>query len=303
MLYSSRYSDLTVMRRLLQFLGGFTGLLFAFTSAAAESETTPYNITRDIYYVDETQPDRDLQSLDIYWQSEQDKLPVIIYVHGGGWLFGDKADIHRKPDYFLPRGIAVISMNYRLRWEYRIFDQLEDVTSVIVWVKNNAETYGLDASKIILMGHAAGAHLVSLVGTNHSYLKAVGLSLGDIVSVVAIDTASFDINRLMIELGSFIERRHHQLIFGGDEEVWRQSSPIHHVASGKNIPAFAILYVAQDEETKLQAMGFAKKLSAAEVETIMIPGNEKTAQSINEELGKKGDIYTLALMTFIRAKI
>jgi len=263
----------------------------------------PYNITRDIYYEDEAKHDPDLQSLDIYWQSKQDKLPVIIYVHGGGWAFGDKINIHQKPDYFLSQGIAVVSMNYRLRWDYRIFDQAEDITSVIVWVKNNAETYGLDADKIILMGHAAGAHLVSLVATNHSYLKAAGLSLGDIVSVVAIDTASFDINRLMVELGSFIERRQHQLIFGNDEEVWRQSSPIHHVASGKNIPAFAILYVARDEETKLQAMGFAKKLNDAEIDTIMIPGNEKTAQSINEELGKTGDIYTQALMAFIRAKI
>ena len=50
-------------------------------------------------------------------------------------------------------------------------------------------------------------------------------------------------------------------------------------------------------------MGFAKKLNAAEVEAIMIPGNEKTAQSINKELGDKGDIPTQALMAFIRAKI
>ncbi|MCH8256994.1 MAG: alpha/beta hydrolase, partial [Proteobacteria bacterium] len=219
------------------------------------------------------------------------------------FTFGDKADVHNKPDFFLSQGIAVISMNYRLRWDYRIFDQAEDVASVIVWVKNNAEIYGLDSNNIILMGHAAGAHLVSLVATNQSYLKAAGLSLGDIKIVVAIDTVSFDINRLMIELGSFIERRQHELIFGSDEEIWRQSSPIHHVSSGKSIPSFAILYVAQDEATKLQAMGFAKKLNAAEVEAIMIPGNEKTAQSINKELGDKGDIPTQALMAFIRAKI
>lgn len=291
------------MRRLLQFLGGLTCLLWAYTSTAAEPQTTPYNVTRDIYYADETARDRDSQSLDLYWQSKQHKLPVIIYVHGGGWAFGDKADVHQKPDYFLSQGIAVISMNYRLRWDYRVFDQAEDVTSVIVWVKDNAETYGLDANKIILMGHAAGAHLVSLVATNHSYLKVAGLSLGDIASVVAIDTASFDINRLMVELGSFIERRRIEIIFGRNEEVWRQSSPIHHVTSGKNIPPFAILHVAEDEETKLQAMGFAKRLNDADVEAIMIPGNKKTARSINEDLGTTGDISTQALMAFIRAKI
>ena len=290
-------------RRQLRAFCGLAFLLFASTLAAAETETTPYEITRDIYYGDETVADRNLQSLDVYWQNKQQKLPVIIYVHGGGWAFGDKAEIHRKPDYFLSQGIAVVSMNYRLRWDYRIFDQAEDVASVVVLIKNNAETYGLDAGKIILMGHAAGAHLVSLVATNPNYLKAAGLSLRDITSVVAIDTASFDINRLMIELGSFVERRQHQLIFGNDEEVWKQSSPIHHVSSGKSILSFAIIYVAQDEETKLQAMGFAKKLSTADIEAIMIPGNEKTTQSINEELGKTGDVSTHALMAFIRAKI
>lgn len=290
------------MRQLLRLLGGSACVLFAIASTAAP-DTTPYNITRDIYYGDESGVDRDLQSLDLYWQSKQDKLPVIIYVHDGGWAFGDKADVHQKPDYFLSQGIALVSMNYRLRWDYRIFDQAEDVASVIAWVKDNAATYGLDSNNIILMGHKAGAHLVSLVGTNQAYLKAAGLSLGDIAIVIAIDTVSFDINRLMVELGSFIERRQHQLVFGFDEDVWRQSSPIHHVSSGKNIPSFVILYMAQDEATKLQAAGFAKKLIGAEVEAIMIPGNEKNSQSINQELGESGDISTQALMAFIRAKI
>ena len=89
------------------------------------------------------------------------------------------------------------------------------------------------------------------------------MDLQAIKTVVAIDTASFDINRLMIELGSFVERRQHIFLFGDDEEVWRQSSPAQHVNTGKHISAFAILYAASSE----------------------------------------GDVSTLALMAFIRAKI
>ena len=271
------------------------------TAVAAESVT--YKSTLDVSYVSTSDSDSDLQSLDIYWQDKKQKLPVIVYVHGGGWAFGDKSDVHQKPDYFLSRGIAVVSMNYRLRWDNTVLDQVEDVVKVVLWVQQNAEAYGLDPNSIILMGHAAGAHLVSLAATNQSYLQSAGLDLQAIKAVVAINTASFDINRLMIELGSFVERRQHRLVFGDDEEVWRQSSPAHHVKTGKHIPAFAILYAASSEGIKLQAMGFAKKLSSADVETILIPGDDKTSESIDEELGSEGDVSTLALMAFIRAKI
>ncbi len=301
--YPSFHSELIMIRRQLRTIRRLACLLSIAAFASAEQEAPPFEITRDIYYGDETVADRNLQSLDVYWQNKQQKLPVVVYVHGGGWAFGDNAEVHEKPGYFLSKGIAFVSMNYRLRWDHRIFDQAEDIASVVAWIKSNAEAYSLDADKIILMGHAAGAHLVSLVATNQSYLKVAGLALGDITSVVAIDTASFDINRLMIDLGSFVERRQHQLIFESEEEVWKQSLPIHHVSSDKNIPSVAIIYAAQQEETKLQAMGFAKKLNAADVEAIMIPGNEKTAQSVNEELGKTGDVSTHALMAFLLAKI
>jgi len=271
--------------------------------AANTAGSDSYRTTLNVPYTADSVSENDLQSLDIYWRDKKQKMPVIIYVHGGGWAFGDKSDVHEKPEYFLSQGIAFVSMNYRLRWDSTVFDQVQDVVNVVSWVKQNASTYGLDENAIILMGHAAGAHLVSLAATNPSYLRTAGLDLNVINAIVAIDTASFDINRLMVELGSFVERRQHRLIFGDDEEVWRQFSPIHHVQKGKNIPAFAIIYVETSEETKLQAMGFAKRLGAAGVDTLVIPGNDKTSQSIDEELGSEGDVSTQALMAFIRAKI
>ncbi len=295
------------MRRIIYLAGGLVILLlcnvhsYAAGDASGE-EPAPFKTTTNIYYGDVNDHDKDLQSLDIYWQSEKRKLPVVIFIHGGGWAFGDKKDVGLKPAYFLSQGIVFVSMNYRLRWDYQIFDQAEDIVTVVKWVRDNAETYGMDGSKIILMGHAAGAHLASLVGTNGNYMKLVGLSLGDLAGVVAIDTSSFDINRLMNELGSFIERRQHGLIFGKDEDVWRQSSPIFHVKKENNIPGFAILYGADDEQAKRQAASFAKKLNDADIDTIMIPGNVGAGHEINNRIGSPNDISTGALMAFIRAK-
>ncbi|MCB1644583.1 MAG: alpha/beta hydrolase [Pseudomonadales bacterium] len=269
----------------------------------ALSEDAPYRKMENIRYAESPGTDPDLQSLDVYYHTPKHKSPVIIYIHGGGWAFGDKADVYHKPDFFLKQGIAFISMNYRLRWDYQLIDQAEDVVSVIDWARTNADKYGFDPEKLILMGHGAGAHLAALVATDPSYLSFRQLYPGDISAVVAIDTLSFDIPRVMHELGNFLERRQHELIFGKDESAWLAASPIHHVAVGKALPGFALLYVADNEATMLQARAFAKKLSSASADAIMIPGNDKTTDSIDMDLGKEDDNTSRALMTFLKAKI
>ncbi|MDG1442930.1 MAG: alpha/beta hydrolase, partial [Pseudomonadales bacterium] len=150
--------------------------LFGSAQASADSA---YKVTRDIVYGDPKAFFSELESLDIYWQDNKESRPVIIYVHGGGWAFGDKSEVNSKPDFFVPNGIAFISMNYRLRWDDKLYDQLEDIVSVVKWVKDNSKTYGLDSKRVILMGHEAGAHLVSLISTDPRYMRAQGLSLNN----------------------------------------------------------------------------------------------------------------------------
>jgi arylformamidase len=272
--------------------------LFGSAQASADSA---YKVTRDIVYGDPKALFSELESLDIYWQDNKESRPVIIYVHGGGWAFGDKSEVNSKPDFFVPKGIAFISMNYRLRWDDKLYDQLEDIVSVVKWVKDNSKTYGLDSKRVILMGHEAGAHLVSLISTDPRYMRAQGLSLNNIRATIAIDTMSFDIPRVMKELGSFVQRRQHRLIFGEEAASQIAASPITHVGKDKNIPQFALLYVADDEVNQIQAQAFAKALISSNVSAIMIPGNSSTRQTIDVELGAPKDAPSGALMAFIRA--
>ncbi len=272
-------------------------LLVSSAGAGAAAQTGS-----DIFYgADTNSPERELQTLDIYYQGQSQKQPVIVYIHGGGWAFGDKSEVNHKPDYFVSKGFAFISMNYRLRWDYKLYDQLEDVASVVDWVHKNSATYGLDASRIVLMGHGAGGHLASLVGTDERHLKGAGYGLANIRAVVSINSVSYDIPRVHRELGSFVERRQHRLVFGEDEAVQKQVSPIHHVREEGKYPAFALLFVPDQEGSRLQTEGFARALSNASSSVIMIPGNTKTKRSINVELGAEGDTPTVALLAFLRA--
>ena len=277
-----------------------TCLLWALTSVSLAAPAMQSSMNA-FYGTDPTRVDYELQTLDVYWQDNKRKRPAIIYLHGGGWAFGDKSEINSKADFFVAQGFAFISMNYRLRWDYQLFDQLQDVVDAILWVRDNANSYGIDNSRIVLMGNGAGAHLASLVATDARHLKRQGLALKDIRAVVAIDSLSYDIPRVHKELGTFVQRRQHRLVFGENANVQMEASPIHHVKVEKNIPSFALLYVPDDEASTVQAQAFAKRLIDAKVNTIMIPGNTKTKQSIDVELGSPGDLSTGALMAFLRA--
>jgi arylformamidase len=280
--------------------------LFAQGVFATEAvEGFGFETIRDVPYVP-AKLDQEVQSsqtLDIYKPEGGRKLPVVLYVHGGGWAFGSKNDVNLKPHYFTSKGFAFLSMNYRLRWDYKIYDQIVDVIAAVRWIESEGNEHGLDSSRIVLMGHQAGGHLVTLAAADRSFLEAEGMTGANIKAVVSVDSSSYDITRLMRELGSFVERRQHQLIFGNDENVWQAASPITHVDENRGIPPIALLYNPKMEASSLQAKGFAKELSRASVDVIMIPGSVDAPDRTDELLGSAGNVSTVALMAFLRSQI
>jgi acetyl esterase/lipase len=118
----------------------------------------------DIAYSDESIS----QKLDIYLPDTFfGKLPVIVSIHGGAFMFGDKADGQVVPMLEgVRRGYAVISINYRLSEESKFPSQINDVKTAIRWIKANAEKYQLDSTKIALWGGSAGGNLAALAGTS-----------------------------------------------------------------------------------------------------------------------------------------
>jgi acetyl esterase/lipase len=108
------------------------------------------------------------QKLDIYLpDSSSGPLPVIVSIHGGAFMFGDKGDIQVVPMLEgLTRGYAVVSINYRLSGEALFPAQINDVKNAIRWIKKNADTYNLDPNNIAVWGGSAGGHLAALAGTS-----------------------------------------------------------------------------------------------------------------------------------------
>lgn len=205
-----------------------------------------------------------LQTLDL-WQPQKAEgpAPLILFVHGGGWKRGDKDDATgaAKVAHLTEQGYALASIDYRLVPQATVEQQAADVAAAIAWVRANAGRLGIDAGRIVLMGHSAGAHLVALVGTDPVYLQAAGLSQADLRGVIALDGAAYDVPRQIGQSSGAFMRRLYTTAFGEDEARQKRLSPTLHAAA-PNAPAFLILHVDREDGTA-QSEALAAALTAA----------------------------------------
>ena len=95
-------------------------------------------------------------------------FPALVFVHGGGWTGGGRADYRNAMLPYAAHGIVCVSIDYRLTPKYQFPSQIEDVKCAVRWVRANAEKYHVDEKRIGAVGGSAGAHLVALLGATGS---------------------------------------------------------------------------------------------------------------------------------------
>lgn len=107
------------------------------------------------------------QKLDLYLPEKTDgPVPLIVWVHGGGWQAGSKENCPPLAAGYVQRGYAVASLNYRLSSHAVFPAQIEDCKAAIRWLRAHAEHYGIDPARIGAWGSSAGGHLAALLGTS-----------------------------------------------------------------------------------------------------------------------------------------
>ena len=196
--------------------------------------------------------DAPLQKLD-FWRAKSENAPLVIFVHGGGWKRGDKnnATGGSKAPHYLAQGYAFASINYRLVPDATVEQQAADVAASVAYLRSNAQRLGIDANRIVLMGHSAGAHLSALVGTDPQYLRGVGLDVSALSGVIPLDGAAYDVPAQMTE-GARVMGDTYQQAFGTDPARQKALSPYWHAAS-PNSPAFLILHVERADGARQSA--------------------------------------------------
>ena len=278
----------------------FLAITFALLSAApAQAQDGKRNIP----YAD---PAHERQVLDVYAPRDAKNLPVVFWIHGGGWQAGDKTAVQIKPQVFVDKGFVFVATNYRLLPNVEIDVIFRDIAKSIRWVHDHIAEHGGDPKRLLVMGHSAGAQLAALICTDDRYLKAEGLSLSIVKGCVPVDGDTYDVPAI-IETAETRRRVHgqpqakfgHREKFGNDPEKHRAFSAVTHVAKDKHIPPFLILYVADHPDNSAQAQRLGAVLKDAEIPVTVFGAKETNHTKINENLGQPDDPSTKALIDFV----
>jgi arylformamidase len=234
-----------------------------------------------------------LQKLDFWHAASSKPAPLILFVHGGGWKRGDKKNATGVPkiDHMLNEGYAFASMNYRLVPAATVEQQAADVVAALAYCRANAARLGIDATRIVLMGHSAGAHLVALVGSTPRYMAEAGLALTDIRGVIALDGAAYDVPRQLADAGRFMRATYVEA-FGSDPARQRALSPaLQPLAptqpSAAKPPPFLIAHIDRaDGKAQSEALAAALVRGGTQAEVVAFGGTGlRGHMAINRDLG------------------
>lgn len=277
-----------------------TCLFLAFVACASEAHAQ--RVSSNIPYAAAS----DRQVLDVYAPEGAKSLPVVFWIHGGGWQSGDKTMVALKPKAFTDAGFLFVSINHRLLPGVDMGAITKDVATALGWVHKNIATHGGDPARLLVMGHSSGGQLAALMCTDDRYPKAEGVPLAAIKGCVPVDADTFDVPAI-IEVAETRARVHHlalptyghRLKFGNDPAKHRDFSAVTHVAPDKGIPPFLILHIAGHPDTTAQARRLANVLEAAGVPVKVVAGRETTHASINDNLGSANDSVTKELFAFV----
>ena len=269
--------------------------------AAERIEGAGIVVRRDVVYADVPGVDPQRLSLDLYLPKKTQALPsrrpIVLYVHGGGWLAGSKAQSFLQPLALVPQGLVYASANYRLRPDATVAEMAQSVADAAGWLTRHANEFGGDPHTLFLVGHSAGAHLVSLLGTNATFLQNAGVHPASVRGVVSLDTAVYDLPKLL----ETSEAALHQRVFG-EEPSAEAVSPWHHVQYGATHPAFLIFYSEGRPAAATQTIPFTERLNDAGHQATVVEAVGRDHGELNNMLGTDGDRPTARILGFLRRK-
>ncbi len=252
---------------------------------SAEQEKFEVTVKTDIAYG----TDKERNILDVYIPKGVKKAPVVFFVHGGAWVFGNKSVFSGPGKMLAEQGIVAVSTNYRLSPKVKHPEHIKDIAKAFAWTVDHVAEYGGDPGKICLTGHSAGGHLVALLATDESYLKAEEKSFADIRGVAPI-SGVFTIDA---------RAKFFKDIFGEDEEVCRGGSPIHNI--GKKHPQFLILHADKDMAgLSAQAEAFHAAMKKEKNATEILQLKDRTHLTILTSAKDPADPVAVALRDFVR---
>lgn len=242
-----------------------------------------------------------LNMLDVYMPKKGSNSPVIMWIHGGAWAYGDKDDVDYKAEYFTARGYVFVSVNYRVSPKAKQATNVQDVADAFMWMYKNARHYSADNTKMFVLGHSEGAHAAALLSTDEQYLKKSGGSTSMIMGVILLDGAGYDIPGVLQGIDSKAEEWYRET-FGNSKKDWESASPSYYIRPDKKIPPFLLASSGDSEASRIECELLATKLNEIKVVNKVFHYPKKNHMNINRDLGREEDKATEDVLRFLQER-
>jgi len=266
----------------------------------------PPTMELDVPY-DAAAVDDPKRQLDLYLPAGRD-FPTVVFVHGGGWAWGDRtqrfggADVYRNIGRFLAsQGVGAAVIGYRLVWPLDWQSQVGDVARAVAWVQRHIGERGGDADRLFLMGHSAGAQLAARVAADPAWLAREQGTAETICGVVAVSGAGYDLGdidtyRAGFDPLYFAER------FGGsrlDGAWWRDASVVPFLTAD-DPPFLIISATGESRGLRRQSALFHDAVRKAGVASTLVTVTGSGHERIILELSRADKTAGPAVLAFLR---
>jgi acetyl esterase/lipase len=267
---------------------------------------SPPTVQLDVPY-DPAAPDDPKRQLDLYLPGGR-AFPLVVFVHGGGWAWGDRtqsfggADVYRNIGRFLAsQGIGTAVIGYRLVWPLDWQSQVGDVARAVAWVQAHAAERGGQPNRLFLMGHSAGAQLAARLATDPTWLTQAQGTFAGICGVVAVSGAGYDLGdietyRRGFDPLYFAER------FGGSrlDGTWWHDASVVPFLDASDPPFLVVSATGESKALRRQSALFHDALAKAGVPSTVVTVKGSSHERVILELSRADKTAGPAMLKFFR---
>ncbi len=271
----------------------------------------------DVPYIPPVGGDPDASTMDLYYVPDGEARQLLVFVHGGSWVSGDKANLAKAPSFvpwFIERGFVVAALNFRLAsalgqdLEVSYAEQCADIAAALAWLRDHGGEYGVTEPGVVLLGYSSGAHLVALLAADPDHLQGAGLSQDHVAAAISFDVHAYDVPyALDLMVGSDVEGNIPLIehLFGDTEPEQRLGSPSTY-APDTMVPRTLLVSAEPSQQEGSHGYivshatgAYADLLETAGHEVTFVHYDDETHSSLVMDFGEPGDGPTAAVEAFL----